>query len=302
MRKVIFVIGATASGKTYFIDQNYAGRDFDILNVYDYQQRAYTEAGFRESIPFGEEFRCLLKAQNMLLEDIVARLQAGRDVVVEQTFYKAKRRIAYIERIREAVEASIEFYVMCPSDSQWEKNIENRKLDGRFEAFKRNMEDFEFPNPAEGIDQIYEVVDGIITLRMDEPKPEIMERAKEELAKEAERLKAEDDKRRRKKELLESMETRPFWHYCEVCGKKEFVTAQEADDSGWDYPPRRGSFGVLSPRTCGNCCMVGTLYMKILAPGRLPVVLESELTPEELVTWRRIKGEPESLLKESPTQ
>lgn len=192
MRKVIFVIGATASGKTYFINQNYAGRDFDILNVYDYQQRAYTEAGFRESIPFGEEFRCLLKAQNMLLEDIVARLQAGRDIVVEQTFYKAKRRIAYIERIREAVEASIEFYVMCPSNSQWEKNTENRKLDGQFEAFKRNMEDFEFPNPAEGIDQIYEVVDGIVTLRMDEPKPEIMERAKEELAKEAERLKAED--------------------------------------------------------------------------------------------------------------
>ncbi len=181
MRKVIFVIGATASGKTYFIDQNYADKDCDILNVYDYQQRAYDEAGFGEVIPLGEEFRSLLKAQNMLLEDIVARLQAGRDVVVEQTFYKAKRRITYIEKIREAVQAAIEFYVMCPSDSQWKKNIENRKLNGRFETYKRNAEEIEFPNPAEGIDRIYEVVDGTVVLRMDEPKSEIIDRAKEEL-------------------------------------------------------------------------------------------------------------------------
>lgn len=298
MRKVIFVMGATASGKTYFIDQNYADKDFDILNVYVYQQWAYEEAGFHESIPYAEEFRCLWKAQNMLLEDIIARLQAGRDVVVEQTFYKAKRRIAYIERIREAVEVSIECYVMCPSDSQWKKNIENRKLEGRFEAFKHEAEDIEFPNTAEGIDQIYEVVDGTVTLRMDKPKPEIIDQAKEELAKEAERIKAEDDKKRREKELLESMQTRPFWHYCEVCGKKEFMTAQDAYDSGWDYPPRMGSFGLLGPRTCGDCSVADTLYMKIHAPGRLPVVLESELTPEELITWRRIKGEPESLLDE----
>ena len=298
MQKVIFVIGATASGKTYFIDQNYADKDFDILNVYDYQQRTYEEAGSRDGIPFQEEFRCLLKAQNMLLEDIVARLQAGRDVVVEQTFYKAKRRIVYVEKIREAVQACIEFYVMCPSDSQWKKNIENRKLNGRFETYKRNAEEIEFPNPAEGIDRIYEVVDGTATLRMDEPKPEIIDQAKEELAEEVERIKAEDDRTRRKQELLESMKTRPFWHYCEVCGKKEFITAQDAYDSGWDYPPQMGFFGLLGPRKCGNCSIVDTLYMKIHAPGRLPVVIEDELTPEELVTWRRIKGEPESLLDE----
>ena len=96
------------------------------------------------------------------------------------------------------------------------------------------------------------------------------------------------------------MSVRPFWHYCEVCGRKEFLTAGDAYDSGWDYPPRMGHFGLLGPRTCGDCGIDGTLWFKINAPGRFPVVLEGELTPEELATWRRIKAEPESLLAEAP--
>ena len=98
------------------------------------------------------------------------------------------------------------------------------------------------------------------------------------------------------------MNTRPFWHYCEVCGRKEFTTAGDACDSGWDYPPQIGHFGLLSPRTCGNCSIVDTLFMKINAPGRVPIVVQSELTPAELITWRRIKAEPESLLVEEAGQ
>ena len=302
MRTVTFVIGATASGKTYFINTNYSDKDVDILNVYDYQQRAYEEAGFGSSIPFGASFRCLLKAQDMLLEDIIKKLQAGRDVVVEQTFFKAKRRIAYIEKIRETAQVFIETYVMCPSDSRWKSNLESRKLEDRYESFKRAREEMEFPNPAEGIDQIYEVADGVVTLRMDPPSPETVEKAKEELAREAERIQAEDEAVRKRKELIESMKVRPFWHYCEVCGRKEFITAKDAFDTGWDYPPQMGYFGLLSPRTCGNCTIKDTLYMKINSPGRFPVVIESELTPAELITWRRIKSEPESLLVDETAQ
>lgn len=302
MQTVTFVIGAAASGKTYFINTNYSDKDVDILNVYDYQQRAYKEAGFGDSIPFGAGFRCLLKAQDMLLEDIIGRLQAGRDVVVEQTLFKAKRRIAYIEKIREAADVTVETYVMCPSDLRWKANIEDRKLGGSYERFKCEAAEMEFPNPAEGIDKIYEVVDGAVTLRMDSPTPEIIDKARAELAQEADRIHVEDEARRKRKDLIESMNTRPFWHYCEICGRKEFITAGEAFDSGWDYPPRVGHFGMLSPRTCGNCTMAGTLYMKINSPGRLPIVLEDELTPEERITWRRIKAEPESLLVDEAVQ
>ena len=157
----------------------------------------------------------------MLLADIMEKVRQGRNVVVEQTFFKEKRRIAYIDEIRKVADVMIEIYVMCP-----------------------------------------------------------------------------DDERRRRKELLESMNTRLFWHYCEVCGKKEFITAQEAFDSGWDYPPQMGYFGLFGARTCGGCLLKDTLYWRVNTEKKvpLPIVVEGMLTPEELVTWKRIKGEPESLL------
>ena len=295
MPNLSFVIGATATGKSFFIQSDFAGRDVAILNVYDYQQRAYQEAGFGDAIPLGTQIRCLMKANAMLLTDILEELKSGKDVVVEQTLFKAKRRISYIEAIREAVDATIEIYVMCPSEPRWRANIENRKLEGELEEIQRQAADIEFPNPAEGFDRIYEVVDGIAVLRMEPSRPEIVNKAKKELAEEAERIQAEEETNRKRKELMESMNTRPFWHYCEVCGKKEYITAQQAFDSGWDYPPTFGSFGQLLPRTCGNCTIEDTLYMKVMKQ-ELPIVVESKLTPEERRTWRRIKTEPESLL------
>lgn len=298
MPKLTLVIGANATGKTFFIEQNYAGRGAKILNIYDYQQRAYEEAGFKDAIPFGEQFRCLMRANEQLLSDICERLSQEKDVVAEQTFYKAKRRIAYIDEIRKIPDVTIEVYIMRPSDSFWKSNLEKRGLGDEFPGHKREAEGIEFPNMAEGMDWIYEVVDGEIRERHDPPRPEIVETAREELAKEAERIRAEDEKTARRKALLNSMNTRRFWHYCEVCGKKAYLTAEEAHNDGWDYPPKMGHFGLLSPRTCGECGIADTLFWKVNTSGKLPIVCEGSLTPEELVTWRRIKREPESLLEE----
>ena len=300
MLKLIIVMGANCTGKTYFINTHFRDCKADILNVYDYQQRAYNETGFGESIPLSAQFGCLMRANNLLLADTINKLQAGRDVVVEQTFYKAKRRIAFIDAIREALgtaEIKTEIYVMCPDDARWEANLRERRSNRSVESCRKQAaEEIEFPNPVEGFDEIYEVTGEKIRLRMDTLQPEIVDRAREELAQEAERIQAENEKKRRRRELIESMNTRPFWHYCEVCGKKEFITADEAFNSGWDYPPQMGIFGLLGPRKCGNCSIINTLYWKIHTPGRFPIVLEGELSPEELITWRRIKNEPESLL------
>lgn len=201
--KLIFVIGATAAGKTYFIDTHYRDKDVDILNVYDYQQRAYDEEGFGAGIPFGAQFRCLMKANNMLLADIIERLRQGRNVVVEQTFYKAKRRIAYIDEIRKTADVMIEIYVMCPNDKLWESNLKKRKLDGRLQYYKEQAADaIEFPNPAEGIDRIYKVDGDEIQLQMELSRPEIVSKAREELAEEAERMRSEDEAKRKRKELV----------------------------------------------------------------------------------------------------
>ena len=296
MQRVIFVMGATAAGKSYFIEQNHAWENALVLNVYDYQQRVYEEEGFAESVPINIQFRCLRRANMLLLKDIIEKLEDGcHTIVVEQTFYKAKRRIAYIDEIRKRFDVTIEVYVICPSDALWESNLQKRDLGG-LDRYKKIAEDIEVPNVSEGIDAVFEVVDKEIRLRMAPPKPEILELARKELAEEDERIRLEDEAKRKQLELLESMKERRFWHYCEVCGRKEFITANEAFDDGWDYPPNIGHFGILSPRTCGNCLMKDTLFWKINMGGGLPIVREVELSPEELETWRRIKGEPESLL------
>lgn len=213
-RTVTFVIGATASGKTTFIKNHFSdNRNTVILNVYNYQQAAYKEAGFGKHIPFGQEFKCLYKANENLLVDIIKTLQEGKDVVVEQTLYKAKRRIAYIDAIRNAVEnISIEVYVMCPSDSAWDTYINERKLDSSIQQLKSIVKEIDFPNPSEGFDKIYEVIDGNIGLQMDAPKPEIVDVAHKELSEEAQQIKKEEDKEKQRLELLESMNSRSFWH------------------------------------------------------------------------------------------
>ena len=137
---------------------------------------------------------------------------------------------------------------------------------------------------------------------MDSPLIDIVKKAREELVEESERISREENAKQKRKELLESMKTRPFWHYCEVCGKKEYLTAQEAYGSGWDYPPSSGSFGMLGQRKCGDCGIDKTLWWRITTTQKLPIVFEESLSKSELKTWRRIKEEPESLLEDEDTK
>lgn len=67
--------------------------------------------------------------------------------------------------------------------------------------------------------QSLNVVDDEIILRMDDLKPEIVKQARQELTEEDTRIRREDERKHNHRQLIESMNTRPFWHYCEVCVK-----------------------------------------------------------------------------------
>lgn len=81
-------------------------------------------------------------------------------------------------------------------------------------------------------------------------------------------------------------------HVCEVCGKEEILSPEEAYDRGWDYPPKMGAFGVISPRTCGNCNITDTLWWQIAVKKRDV----RELSKSQLDTFVRILNEPASIL------
>ncbi len=82
-------------------------------------------------------------------------------------------------------------------------------------------------------------------------------------------------------------------HVCEVCGKTKIMTPEEAFNEGWDYPPRMGTFGVVSPRTCGDCGIEDTLWMA-LQSGKIKSL--DDMTPEQRVVLARIQNEPKSII------
>lgn len=88
--------------------------------------------------------------------------------------------------------------------------------------------------------------------------------------------------------------TAPLRHICEVCGKDEILTPEEAFNAGWDYPPRMGSFGVISPRTCGNCGIESTVWWALMMDKKP----SEELTEAQMATVLRIQSEPQSIIPE----
>lgn len=80
-----------------------------------------------------------------------------------------------------------------------------------------------------------------------------------------------------------------FRYICEACGAEEVLTAQKAFEDGWDYPPFVGTYGVLGPRTCGNCPVTNTLWWRIMT-GQT-----EEMTLSDLAVIKRVEGEPGSL-------
>lgn len=70
------------------------------------------------------------------------------------------------------------------------------------------------------------------------------------------------------------------------------MTPDEAFELGWDYPPKMGSFGVVSPRTCGNCGIYKTLWAELMLNGVAP----SDLDKHHKETLERILMEPQIII------
>lgn len=295
--RVIFIIGANFTGKSHFIAENFKDRGYTILDVYDYQQKARKDAEAQHAFVPAREL--LHQANEALKKDVVDLVREGADVVVEQTFLRSLRRVDLIDAIRKVNrKVSIDVYVMTPSHEQLLQNCAKRAEDlgmvpqNLFDRVQQDLEIFEFPLPSEGFHKIYTVAQGEITERMDPPDWEKLERDYEELRTEAlERAKKKEEKERHEK-LLQEMNHAKFWHVCEVCEKRDLLTAEEAFNQGWDYPPKLGIFGVLSPRTCGKCGIQDTLWWRMRSEESRSL----PLSEKDLETLKRIKNEPESLL------
>jgi hypothetical protein len=80
-------------------------------------------------------------------------------------------------------------------------------------------------------------------------------------------------------------------HICEVCGVEAVLTPEAAFTAKWDYPPRMGAMGVVSPSTCPDCPTDRTIWWALAMDHYTPDML----TPEQRATVDRILGEPGSI-------
>lgn len=92
-----------------------------------------------------------------------------------------------------------------------------------------------------------------------------------------------------------------FLHVCDGCGKREILSSREAFEQGWDYPGPDGiyknkpgyGFGVLAPRTCGQCTIDKSLYWKLIVDKDALSYMKQEEIAKAL---ERIRNEPMSLI------
>jgi hypothetical protein len=76
--------------------------------------------------------------------------------------------------------------------------------------------------------------------------------------------------------------------HCEVCDKRVLLTDDAAYRAGWDYPPFIGQWGILSPRTCGDCGVEDTAWWQVITQAKTPPV---NLSEKHLATVQRILAE-----------
>ncbi len=81
-----------------------------------------------------------------------------------------------------------------------------------------------------------------------------------------------------------------YRYVCEVCGRVEILTQDEAYQTGWDYPPFMGKYGVVSPRTCSDCPITENAWMALMTNKKY-----DELTERQKETIQRILGEPDNM-------
>lgn len=291
------VMGVSGSGRTHFVNEHFP--NWTHFFVGDYQKKIFADMGNPKRIEIHAHMDVLIKANEQIMDDVVEALKEGKDVALEHTLFKRKGRITYVEAFKNITDVPINIYVVMPTEKQFRSNlISSEKHDeSDFNSLWKEMDAIEFPNIAEGYNKIFLVRDNEIREMHTVADMTLIEQAKQELADEVAEELEKKKKAEEREQFIEDLNKNGFWHYCECCGTKKFMTPKQAFDEGWDYPPKIGFWGVISPRTCGNCSMTDTVWWK-LNMNKVKKMSIEDLSDKEKKVVSRIMFEPYSLLEE----
>lgn len=137
---VYFIIGPAASGKTYFRQKFFCHMPY--IDLYDFQdERCVT-------------LEQVIHSYESAKDALVHKVQSGcEDLVFEHTLLKSKRRIPYIQAIRQVSDMPIYCFIMMPDMETYDTFCQQRDLNPKFE--KEAFDIFEMPTMEEGFDGIY---------------------------------------------------------------------------------------------------------------------------------------------------
>ena len=294
------IIGVPASGKTHWINNCREFKDMEKLDIYTYQQLVRKEFTDEEYTSSHDTYSILFEANERIITDIVDLVKTGKDVVVEHTLYKMKRRLQIIDAVRKVSDVPIEIYLMQPSDEQLQKNCERKDAEDEymFSRGKRQMEDVELPSVDEGFTKTFYVKDGQVEEYRSAVSDEQLAEVRKEIENEHEKIRIEAEQELAFENAVVETKIKPFWHICEGCGKRELLTSKEAFEDGWDYPGADGlykdrkyfGFKTIAPRTCGECGITTSIFWKMMSG--------EDLSDADQKGLERIKNEPMCLLEE----
>jgi RNA polymerase-binding transcription factor DksA len=188
--------------------------------------------GNPEFMDFFAQKLLIIKANEQIQEDVLKALRQGQDVALEHTWYKAKRRVAYMEELKKVTDSPIYIYVVMPSEEQFRNNliVSPKHSEKDFDRLWAEMDAIEMPNIAEGYDKIFIVRDEKVEELITEIDPDLIDRVKKELAEEVALEAAKEKEKKEHQEFLEQLNEQGFWHYCEVCGITETLWWKLATD------------------------------------------------------------------------
>ena len=175
-----------------------------------------------KSIEFHKYMEVLTKANEQIMEDVVAALKEGKDVALEHTLYKRKRRLPYLEAFKSVADVPIIIYVLMPSEEQFRRNLKSSEDHdvSDFQGLWSEMDAIEFPNIVEGYSKIFLVRDNDVREMHTVADMTLIEQAKQELADETVK---EMEKKKNSEEHLQFIKAgmkKAFGIICECyCGQ-----------------------------------------------------------------------------------